>query len=179
MSDTDATAYQIRTPEQLKAISDPLRQQLIGAFAKPATAKQAAERLEAPVGRLYHHIDQLLAAGLIKVTAERQRRGAVERTFQAVAVRFRIDPGVGGADASPAQLRENHGRGALDEMLAAYTPEGPQELHMARAKLKITEEGLAKLESRLGKFLKKYADDDGVETDVLLFAAPRGAKAAQ
>jgi predicted ArsR family transcriptional regulator len=179
MSDSDATLFLIRTPEQLKAISDPLRQQLIGAFAKPTTAKQAAEHLKAPVGRLYHHIDQLLAAGLIKVTSEKQRRGAVERTFQAVAVRFRIDPGVGGGEATPAQLRETYGRGALDEMLAAYMPDGPQELHMARARLKITEEGLAKLENRLGKFLKKYADDDGVETDVLLFAAPRGGKTAE
>jgi predicted ArsR family transcriptional regulator len=179
MSDTDATLFLIRTPEQLKAISDPLRQQLIGAFASPTTAKQAAVQLQAPVGRLYHHIDQLLAAGLIKVTSERQRRGAVERTFQAVAVRFRVDPGVVSGEATPAQLRETYGRGALDDMLAAYTPDGPQVLHMARARIKITEEGLAKLETRLGKFLKKYADEDGVETDVLLFAAPRGAKPAQ
>ena len=178
MSETsDPTPFLIRTPEQLKAISDPFRQRMIGAFATPATAKAAAEHLEVPVGRLYHHIDQLAEAGLIKVTAEARRRGAIERTFQSVATRFKIGTDVFGGETTPGQLRETAARGAVDEMLAAYSPDGPQDLHMARARIKITEAGLAKLENRLGKFLKKYADEDGVETDVLLFAAPRGGKA--
>ena len=178
MSDVDASAFLVRTPEQLKAISDPLRQRLIGAFAEPSTAKKAAEKLGTPVGRLYHHIDQLEAAGLIKVVSERQRRGAIERTFKSIATSFGVGPGAFGGETTPAGGRETQARGAVDELLAGYDPEGPQALHVARARIRIDEAGLAKLENRLSKFLKKYASDDGVETDVLLFAAPRSAKKA-
>ena len=54
--------------------------------------------LGVPPGRLYHHVDRLSAAGLIKTVAERQRRGAVERTLQATgggqvtSIRLRLTP---------------------------------------------------------------------------------------
>jgi predicted ArsR family transcriptional regulator len=166
--------FVLETPAQLKAISDPFRQQLVGAFQAPATAREAAEKLRVPVGRLYHHIDQLAAAGLIKVVAERRRRGAVERTFQAVGRRFGLGPGaLAGADV--AQAREAMARGALDEMLAAIPKADAQQLHIARTRVRLTPEALAWFESRFGEFLRELESDDGIETDLLFFAAPREA----
>ena len=80
-------AFSVESAAQLRALSDPLRQRLLGAFAEPATVKAAAAALGAPVGRLYHHVDQLAAAGLIQVVSERRKRATTERTFQAVARR--------------------------------------------------------------------------------------------
>jgi DNA-binding transcriptional ArsR family regulator len=173
MSDDLPQTFMLDSPEQLKAISDPFRQQLIGAFVQPATAKDAAKRLEVPVGRLYHHLDQLEAAGLIKVVAERRRRGAVERTFQAVARRFAVSAdALGGGDHG--QARESIARVALDELLAAYPPQGAEELHVARTRVNLTPAALARFELHLETILKEFASEDGIPTDILLFAAPRG-----
>jgi predicted ArsR family transcriptional regulator len=74
-----------------------LRHRLLAVVDAPCTARAAAERLGAPVGRLYHHLDRLLAAGLVEVVGERRRRGAIERTFRATgghaaAVTLRLTP---------------------------------------------------------------------------------------
>ena len=171
MSEDIPETFVLETPEQLKAIVDPFRQQLIGALAIPATAKDAAAKLEVPVGRLYHHLDQLEAAGLIKVVAERRRRGAIERTFQAVGRRFTASANALGGDL--VQARETVARSALDELLAAYPAEGEDELHVARARVKMAPAALAKFEAHLGTILEEFASDDGVPTDILLYAAPR------
>lgn len=153
--------FAIRTPEQLRAISDPFRQRLLGIFATPHTVKAAAERLGVPVSRLYHHIGQLEAAGLIRVVSERKQRAATERTFQAVAASFEIaDTAMPGA--GPARL-------AFESMLAG-TAETPR---LGRATLRLTPERLTLLEQKLGDLLKALETPDGVETEILLLAAPR------
>src|ERR1041385_4253093 len=82
-------SYSIRTPEQLKAVADPLRQRILGLFVKePRTTKQVAELLGQPPTRLYHHVDLLEKAGLIELVETRPKRGTVEKYFQAVACRF-------------------------------------------------------------------------------------------
>src|SRR6187200_782419 len=96
-------AFPIRTPEQLRAVSDPFRQRLLGVLATPQTVKAAADELGAPLSRLYHHIGQLLDAGLIRVVSERKRRAATERTFQAVAATFEI-AGEAMEGAGPARM---------------------------------------------------------------------------
>ena len=172
MSEDPTEMFLLETPAQLKAISDPFRQQLLGAFREPATAQQAAKALGVPVGRLYHHLDQLTEAGLLKVVAERRRRGAVERTFRVVAPRIGVGPGaLGGADA--AQTREVMARGALDEMLAGFTPATSPQLHIARTRVRLTPEALAWFEARFADLVKELETPDGIETDLLFFAAPR------
>ncbi len=149
---------EIRTPERLRAFADPFRQRLLGVLATPHTVKAAAERLGVPLSRLYHHIDQMLAAGLIRVVSERRRRAAVERTFQAAARRFEVAPEAAGGPA----------RAALEGVLA-----GGGVPSVARTTLRLTPDRLALLEQKLGDLLKALESPDGLPTEVLLVASPR------
>jgi len=76
---------------QLKALSDPLRQRILDGFsAKPATTRQVAVSLGEKPTRLYHHVDLLEQAGLIKLIETRPNRGTVEKYYQATARKFAI-----------------------------------------------------------------------------------------
>jgi len=76
---------------QLKALSDPLRQRILDGFsAKPATTRQVAESLGEKPTKLYHHVDLLEQAGLIKLIETRPNRGTVEKYYQATARKFAI-----------------------------------------------------------------------------------------
>jgi DNA-binding transcriptional ArsR family regulator len=163
--------FAVQSPEQLRAFADPFRQRLLGVLATPHTVKAAAERLGAPLSRLYHHIDLLLGAGLIEVVAERRRRATVERTFQATARRFEVAPGaLGGAGAGGGEARS-----ALEGLLAAGA--GPPRI--AHATLRLTPERLALLEQKLGDLLEALESPDGLETEILLIASPQGSATAQ
>jgi DNA-binding transcriptional ArsR family regulator len=82
----------IRDELQLKAVADPLRLRLLLAFAgRPRTIKQVAEELGERPGRLYHHVEVLERAGLVRVASTRPVRGAIERSYVGVATRFSVD----------------------------------------------------------------------------------------
>ena len=84
--------YRIRDLETVRLLSDPLKLQLLQAFADgPKTTKQVAAELGENITKLYRHVDALHDSGLLRVVEERQKRGTVERTFQAVARRFEAD----------------------------------------------------------------------------------------
>jgi DNA-binding transcriptional ArsR family regulator len=167
--------FTIRTPEQLKAISDPFRQRLMGRFAEPATAKQAAEQLGVPVSRLYHHLDQLESAGLLTVVAETKRRGAMERTFQAAAQRIAVaSSALSDAGSGPAHPRAAMAHLAVDAIVGAMPAEAApaSALHLAQTQLKMTADGLAAMEAELGTFLKRFTSEEGGPVNILVLAAP-------
>jgi DNA-binding transcriptional ArsR family regulator len=83
----------LNTPDQLRALSDPLRLRIIELLigsALPVT--DLARALGVPTTRLYHHVDLLLAGGLIEVVSEIRRRGVEERVFRAAARRYQLGP---------------------------------------------------------------------------------------
>lgn len=84
--------YKIKDPEQVRLLTDPLKLQLIRAFAENAkTTKQVAVELGESVTKLYRHVDALHDAGLLVIAEKKQKRGTIERTFRAVAQRFEVD----------------------------------------------------------------------------------------
>ena len=105
--------YKIKDLDQVRLLSDPLKLQLIQAFAEaPKTTKQVAAELGESVTKLYRHVDALHDSGLLVVVEEKQKRGTVERTFRAVAQRFEADhslfadeTGEEGANAAREMLR--------------------------------------------------------------------------
>jgi predicted ArsR family transcriptional regulator len=81
--------------EQIRLLTDPLKLQLIQAFAEgEKTTKQVAAELNQSVTRLYRHVDALHEADLLEIVRETPKRGTVERTFRAVARRFEADQGL-------------------------------------------------------------------------------------
>jgi DNA-binding transcriptional ArsR family regulator len=76
--------------DALKAMADPLRLAILGALMNPAAAdlpvmsvKELAEELGESQTKLYRHVKQLAAAGLIRVAASRLVSGILEQRYQA------------------------------------------------------------------------------------------------
>ena len=167
--DRPADFFLVDTPERLKALADPLRQSLLDQFCQPATIKQAAGQLGVPVTRLYHHVDQLLAAGLIRIAREEKRRAVSQRFFQAVARRFTVSPSAFGGDGSRADERGRIARAYLEELLDAGAPsEGAFRLLRTRARL--NDEGRARLESEVARLLQELADPDAPMLDLMMIS---------
>jgi DNA-binding transcriptional ArsR family regulator len=100
---------------QVRALADPLRMRMLGAFAEERTARQVAELLHEKPTRLYHHLKALAAAGLIRKTRTRRNRGTLEAYYRAVACTIRADSSL----FSPAGRPEASGSigKAIDGML--------------------------------------------------------------
>lgn len=95
----------ISDPEQLKALGDPLRIQILEALgSRPRhgwTAKELARVIDIGQTRLYHHLNLLDERGLIRVVGTRVVSGIVERRYQAAARGFHLDRSLSsGADAA-------------------------------------------------------------------------------
>lgn len=84
-------SYRISDIGQVKALANPLRMRIIEKLAtsEPMTTKQVAQSLGEKPTRLYHHVDLLEKAGLIRLTHTRQNRGATEKYYEAIARTFR------------------------------------------------------------------------------------------
>ena len=165
--------FLIETPEQLKALAEPLRQSLLEQFCRPATIKQAALSLGVPVTRLYHHVDQLLAAGLIRVAREEKRRAVSERFFQAVARRFAVSPSAFGGDGSRADERGRIARAYLEEVLAGGDA-GEGAFRLMRTKARLTDEARATLENEIARLLRELSDPDAPLIDLMMVGVRQG-----
>lgn len=164
--------FLIETPEQLKALSEPLRQSLLEQFCRPATIRQAASRLGVPVTRLYHHVDQLLGAGLIRVAREEKRRAVSERFFQAVARRFAVSPAAFGG-GSRIDERGRIARAYLEELLAGGEA-GEGAFRLMRTKARLTDEARATLENEVARLLQELADPDAPLIDLMMVGVRQG-----
>lgn len=85
-------SYVIRELEQVKALADPLRLRILEAMLSgPRTTKQVADTLREKPTRLYHHVDALERAGILRLTETRRNRGTLEKYYEPVAKLFIID----------------------------------------------------------------------------------------
>lgn len=161
--------FMVETAEQLRALSDPLRQRLLEQFAGGATVKQAAERLGQPPTRLYHHVDLLLATGLIRVIREEKRRSVVERTFQAAARRFAVSPSAFATGEGRASERERVARATVEEMLAG-APDEEGAFRMLRTRAHLSQAGREALEADLARLLQEYSDPREPAVDLMMLS---------
>ncbi|MCA0385358.1 MAG: helix-turn-helix domain-containing protein [Firmicutes bacterium] len=78
--------------EQIKAISQQYRLDILEAFDNQAkTAKQIAEMLDEPHGRVNYHIKILEKVGIIELVQEVTKFGVVEKYYCPVAYKIIID----------------------------------------------------------------------------------------
>jgi DNA-binding transcriptional ArsR family regulator len=73
----------------LKAMADPTRAALLELLIEPRSVTQLAETLDVPRTRLYHHIDLLVAKGLVEQVDERRVGAMTERIYALTARTFR------------------------------------------------------------------------------------------
>jgi len=78
--------------EQLKALSDTLRLRVLETFARQTlTTKKVAALLGESATKLYHHVQILEEAGLVRLVKTRKNRGTLEKYYQAIARDFIVD----------------------------------------------------------------------------------------
>ncbi len=78
-------------PEQVKAIADPTRTQILQVLDdRPASAKQLAGLLDMTHGKVGHHLKVLERYGLIEVVEERPVRAVTEKLYGLTYGRLRI-----------------------------------------------------------------------------------------
>lgn len=157
--------YKIKDLEQVRLLSDPLKLQLIQAFAEdPKTTKQVAAELGESVTKLYRHVDALFDAGLLEIAGEKQKRGTIERTFRAVAHRFEADhslfsgDGVAdGVDTARDMLRTVEGE--ILDVLANASPGEEEEALLMRLRCKASPQRIAELRRTLKEWIDSTQGD--------------------
>ena len=168
--------FKIKELEQVRLLSDPLKLQLLQAFAEDAkTTKQVATELGESVTKLYRHVDALHDAGFLKIAGEKQKRGTVERTFRAVAHRFEADHSLFSEDdaGQGAATARDMLRAAEDEIMSAIVNADlaeQQEAIMMRLRCKASPERLAELRHALDLWIES-AQEEGEDEDKDEFGA--------
>jgi len=158
--------YKIKDLEQIRLLSDPLKLQLLQAFAESAkTTKQVAAELGESVTKLYRHVDALHDSGLLVVVEEKQKRGTIERTFRAVAQRFEADhslfadaAGEEGADAVRDMLRLSEAE--ILDVLANASEDDEEQAIVTRIRGRASPEKIAELHATLKDWLDSVPSDD-------------------
>ena len=76
----------------LAEITHPTRSAILRRLKDARSVADVAADMGVPVTRLYHHVNKLEAAGLIRVVATRQVAAVTERRYQVVARAFKVSP---------------------------------------------------------------------------------------
>jgi len=162
--------FKIKDLEQVRLLSDPLKLQLLRAFAKdPKTTKQVAMELGESITKLYRHVDALFDAGLLEIAGEKRKRGTVERTFRAIAQRFEADHSLFSEDGSGdgASTARDALRAVEDEIidvLANAKPGEEQEALLMRLRCKASPQRISELRRTLKEWIDStqgdFEDDD-------------------
>jgi DNA-binding transcriptional ArsR family regulator len=91
MTERQQEAFKIADIESLKAITHPLRLQLLERLKKAQTVKELAAALDTPPTKLYYHVNLLEEKGFIQVVETQIVSGIIEKQYQAVARQYHID----------------------------------------------------------------------------------------
>jgi DNA-binding transcriptional ArsR family regulator len=152
--DGPADVYTISSLEQVKVVADPLRVRILETIIlEPRTTKQIAEILGEKPTRLYHHVDALAEAELIRLVDTRPVRGTTEKYYQAVARSFRTDPGLfSGADAGDDEAR------ALADVATTVLSNVTEEVR----ELVLSGYDLASAEDGLLSYVEVHASEDEI-----------------
>lgn len=111
---------ELGTAEQVRAISDPLRMTILGLLhERAATVTELASAVQRPKSTVAHHVNVLVAAGLLRVVRTRRVRAIEERFYGRTARMFYVGLGRrSGGVALPADF--NDFEVAAKESVSAY-----------------------------------------------------------
>jgi DNA-binding transcriptional ArsR family regulator len=79
----------LTTYSQLKALSDPLRAEMIMRLLEnPYTGQQLSEHFQIPRGKIHYHLKELEKNGLIEIVRTEEKNGIIQKFYQSVARGF-------------------------------------------------------------------------------------------
>ena len=142
----------------LDEVTHRVRGPLLRRLRSPHSAAELADDLGVPVTRLYHHLNVLESAGLIRVVATRRVGAATERRYRSIARGFRIRPELAEdpttfarsmgvvVDATRAELLESVERGKC----------GVDDVAMWSLRMRLDPQQQAELVERLGALISEF-----------------------
>jgi DNA-binding transcriptional ArsR family regulator len=84
-------AYEINTLEQLRAVADTLRIQIIDLLInRPMTVTQLGEALNMAPAKIHYHVRELEKVGLLQLVEKREKGGVLEKYYQSIARDFSV-----------------------------------------------------------------------------------------
>ncbi len=175
----------ISSTDTLRAISDPTRMRLMEVMVQrqdpPWSVKELAAALEVPTTRLYHHVEQLLAHGIVLPVERRVVSGIIETRYRVAALSFQLDRRMfeGDTDAATQAIHDTLVTifdTARDEIEAAMrsaslvssgeprTTDGDRVL-VARSLSRLSPARAAEYRRRLNELQVEFSDEDGPEAE--------------
>ena len=191
---TSAAKDRLRATQELRALAHPLRLRLLEEFAGAArTTMQVAAALGEPPTRLYHHVNALERAGILRLARTRQVRGTTEKYYEVAKKSFGVVSGPEVTGAMRGSLRHvahslfDRARSDLLEAIATSSKLGPDTapvafrmlLTVSPAQLAVVRRKLLATLSTIRKECKRQpASPDALRWALTVAFAPRG-KSAQ
>ncbi|MFQ5796934.1 MAG: ArsR/SmtB family transcription factor, partial [Candidatus Bipolaricaulia bacterium] len=81
--------YKLKDLEQVAALAHPLRRKiLITLIDKPTNVAQLAREFGEDHAKINYHVRKLMNLGLVRLIEKREKRGIMEKYYQAIAQRF-------------------------------------------------------------------------------------------
>jgi DNA-binding transcriptional ArsR family regulator len=166
----------ISSTDALRAISDPTRMRILEAMVQrqdpPWSVKEVAAALGVPQTRLYHHVDQLLAHGLIRAVEQRVVSGIIETRYRAAALSFQLDRRLftGGDDAG-AILHDtlvtvfDTARDEIEAAMRSADPDqiatdGQPQMTLSRSIARLSPARAGVLHARLAALVAEFGDEE-------------------
>jgi DNA-binding transcriptional ArsR family regulator len=166
-----ATEHRAATADELRAMGHPLRMRIIRLCHDEArTNRQLAELLGKDPATVLHHVRLLLDHGFLQAEPVRTgARGALEKPYRSTGLSWRLELVAEGEPSELAGLVElavvDAYRAELGDALGEI---GPQAMRtQTRAPLRLNEQSLTELRSRLEALLGDFLDRDDADGERL------------
>ncbi len=159
--------FKITDLDSLKAVTHPLRLQLLELLKQAQTVKELAMELDMPPTKLYYHVNLLEEKGFIQVVDTQIISGIIEKQYQAVAHYYIIDddmlattPDEGQVNAflrSFFKMAQREFQESIRAGLVDLKEKGqPQKGSLLRINFHLSEEEARGLYRRLDALLQEY-----------------------
>ena len=170
---------EIDSVEGLRALADPVRLAILSALGEVTdgelpvmSVKELAQHLGEPQTKLYRHVKQLEAAGLIEVAATRMVSGILEQRYRARQRDLRLSAALirQHADETEAAVRS-----AFDAFLTRvfeqarkedWPPDAPDEPVMLVAQERVSVEAAERIRARLVEIKREIAEAEAGDVPV-------------
>ncbi|MEV4844967.1 helix-turn-helix domain-containing protein [Micromonospora matsumotoense] len=172
--------------EQAETLLKPQRVDVLRQLAEPRTCTEVAARLEQTPQRVYYHVKQLAAAGLVEQVASRKVRGISEGIWQAVARSYWLSPRlvgrIGGVRRVSDELSLGHLLDLMEEVqadVAALDRSAPELPSIGvsgeiRVPAERRQEFLHDLQSTLQDLFARYGGVEGDAFKLAVACYPKG-----
>lgn len=171
---------EIESVEELRALADPVRLAILSALDTPVpggefpvmSVKELAKHLGEPQTKLYRHVKQLEAAGLIEVAATRMVSGILEQRYRARQRELRLSAALyrRHSDETEAAIRS-----AFDAFLTGlfdrarnedWPSEGPDKPVMLVSDSRVSVEAAERIRSKLVEAERAIAEAEAGDMPV-------------